>query len=181
MPTPLERHAVLSKRLRTAQIVIGMLVLGVLLFAAVLLVLGATGWEPPVSEPGPLPLSWILAFVAVVQAPVFLILRTALLGRARQGIAAGTWPMAAADPDLREAGDAGRLFQAWFHATIVLCAGLEAAALMCLVAFLIEGQSWTLALGGAFGLALAMQMPSREGMDRRLGAELEAVERLRAT
>ncbi len=184
---PLDRHPELVSGLRVAQTIVGALLLGVVIFLLVLFFLrGKDGGVPSGAADGTtdgISMSLVLGVLAIVQIPVFFLLRTALLGAARQRILAGAPPppttTSPATP-FAAAGDAGRLFQAWLTTTILLAAGMEAGALLCLVAYFLEGSSVLLVMAAAFGLLLAFQMPSRRTVDHWLEKELAWLETERA-
>jgi len=167
---PLEQYPVLRKSLTAVQVIVAALVLGVAVFIGILLVWrrGEAPQEPQ--------LTWLLVGVGAADVVVLFLVRLMVLGRARQRIADGTWkpPGKAAQgyQDLLEAGDAGRLVVAWVTATILTAAGMEGAALLGCVAYLLEGQPAALVAAGFFGLLLALQMPTRGRLDQWLESEL---------
>lgn len=178
--SPLARHPELLPGLRVAQVIVGALLLGVVIFLTILVYLRAKDAGAPPSAADGISMSLVLGIVAVVQIPVFFVLRTVLLTGARHRIAAGTPPPQAEASPFAAAGDVGRLFQAWLTATIVLAAALEGGALLCLVAYFLEGSPVLLVMSGAFALLLAMQMPSRRTLDHWLEKELTLLEAERA-
>lgn len=167
---PTEQHPVLLQGLKTLQIIVFALLVGVIVFGLVL----QFGVKPEPKEPaeGALPLTWILIGFGAAEVVMILVMRTVLLANARRNIAAGTWQAPGGASPYAAAGDAGMFFHAWFTATIVTAAGMEAAALMSLVAYLIEGQPVALLAAGVFGILLAFQMPSRGRLDQYLQGEL---------
>ena len=172
-----ERYEAIRAGIRQLRIVILALLVGVLGFTAFVGYRAATGAGGLMDEPSEVPLTPLLVGIAVVQAILFGVVRSGMLARARKRIAEGTWnpqnPWARATGPLSnasfaQAGDQGRVFQAWMGATLVGCAGLEGAALLCLVGALLEGSSLGLVAGGGVALLLAFQIPTNTGVDRWL-------------
>lgn len=172
---PTEEHPVLLKGLKTAQIIVGALLLGVVIFSVILLVMGPGQTGPAEVEPGAqatLPLTWLLIGFGALEVLMVWIFRGVLLGSAKRQIAAGSWQPPAGQATYAAAGNAGQLFHSWLTATIIAAAGMEAAALMALVAYFLEGQPAALIAAGFFGLLLALQMPTRGRLDQWLESEL---------
>lgn len=167
---PTEEHPVLLQGLKTTQIIVGALLIGVVIFSLILMF----GVKPEAKEPaeGALPLTWILIGFGAMEVVMVWVLRGVLLANARRNVAAGTWTAPAGASTYAAAGDAGRLFHSWTIATIISSAGMEAGALMSLVAYLLEGQPAALIAAGVFGLLLALQMPTRGRLDQWLESAL---------
>ena len=167
---PTEEHPVLLKGLKTLQIIVGALLVGVVIFSLILMF----GVKPPEKESaeGALPLTWLLIGFGVMSAGMMLVLRGVLLGNARRNIAAGSWTAPGGVSAYGAAGDAGKLFHSYQMATIVTAAGMEGGALLSLMAYLIEGKPAALVAAGGFGLLLALQMPTQGRLDQWLEGEL---------
>lgn len=170
---PTEEHPVLLKGLKSTQIIVLALLAGVLIFSLVLLfvVRPELGEREPVAEDA-LPLTWLLIGFGAFEVVMVFVLRGVFLGNARRNIVAGSWTAPGGRLPYGEAGDAGRLFHGWLTVTIITAAGMEAAALMALVAYLLEGKPVALVAAGVFGLLLALQMPTRDRLDAWLESEL---------
>ena len=169
---PTEEHPVLLKGLKTTQIIVGALLAGVAIFSVILFVMQPGPGEREPAAADALPLTWLLIGFGAVEALMVWIFRGVLLGNARRHIAAGSWRPPAGQATYGEAGDAGRLFHSWLTALIITAAGMEAGALMALVAYFLEGKPAALIAAGVFGLLLALQMPTRGRLDQWLGSEL---------
>jgi len=171
---PTEEHPVLLKGLKTLQIIVGAMLAGILIFSLILMF----GVKPPEKEPaeGALPLTWLLIGFGAIEVVMVLVLRGVLLGNVRRNIAAGSWTAPGGVSAYGAAGDAGKIFHSYQVATIVTAAGMEAGALMSLVAYLLEGQPAALIAAGVFGLLLALQMPTRGRLDHLLESELLRLE-----
>jgi hypothetical protein len=169
---PTEEHPVLLKGLKTMQIIVGAMLAGVVIFSIVLLATqpGQAEREPATADA--LPLTWLLIGFGAVEVLMVWVFRGVFLGNARRTIAAGTWRPPAGPSTYAAAGDAGRLLQSSFTATIIAAAGMEAGALMSLVAYLLEGRPVALVAAGVFGMLLALQMPTRGRLDQWLESEL---------
>ena len=165
-----EEHPVLRKGLKTTKIIVGALLIGVVIFSLILM-FGVKPEEKESAE-GALPLTWILIGFGAMQVVMVWVLRSVILANARRNIAAGSWTPPGGASLYAAAGDAGRLFQTWTVATIIGAAGMEAGALMSLVAYMIEGKPAALIAAGVFGLLLAFQMPTRARTDQWLESSL---------
>lgn len=182
---PTEEHAVLRGGLRTLQIILVALLVGVVVFSGIVLIAITSVEPPPDDQPRQQLLTPILVGLSFAVAGTLWIVANVMLSQARQRIADGTWK-----PGLRkrvqegeavgtlspqafeEAGNAGRLFQAWMSSTIVRSAGLEAAAFLNLVAAMVERSPIPLVVAGFWALLLAFQVPTSSRLDHWLESEL---------
>ncbi len=134
---------------RMSQIIVGALMMGVVMFGVVVLVV----LQPGRAQPAPNPQTPLLAWMSAGAAAVMLGLRIVLPGivssaPTRQALEAGG--------DLREA-----LAPVYQMKVIVGNAMLEGVAFFCLISYLIEGQSISLAAAGAMLAVMAATFPSQ--------------------
>jgi len=148
-----------DQNVRTMQIIIGALTAGVLTFAGVAVALRASGPAPAGRDMA------VVSYIAVGFGAVILVVHAVMM--AVQG---GAIRRRLADQGLTPAGLAG-LYTARL---IVGAALLEGAALFLLMAYLLDSQWWTLAVGLVFaGLIPALHFPTRERVDRWVEAQRE--------
>lgn len=166
----LDEYPPLALGLRTTQLIVFALFLGVVAFLAIASFMVATGRveriEPPI-------LTWVLLGVGVAMLPVVLLVRRVVIGAARKAVRVGLGPTPGRGaPDVSEAGAAGRLFQGWQAGTITLAAGLEGVALLAAVGALLEGHMVGVVGGGMFALLLLAFVPTRDRLEGWLEQEL---------
>lgn len=178
MRSPLETHPVLLKALHALQIIVIALLVGVLIFSAFVLYRLANGDGPLGESAGALTPILLIASVLAVGLTTFL--RARVLESARRRITDGTWKppaqrSAAGSPlapsEFEAAGVEGRLVQTRMLTTIIGAAGLEGAALLCLIAALLEANPLALGAAGLWGFLLALQVPTRRGLEQWLESE----------
>lgn len=161
--------------LRTSQLIVGALAAGVAFFGAITFVLGE-GLQP--LDVGKL-ISLIMAGISVTVVPVRFLLPAVVAQTSIRQIAQGTWV-----PKGRLAGAASlesddeKLAAVFLQKTIIAGAVLEGAAFANLVAFMLEGQIYSLGLGLLLLLGILMGFPTRGGMEHWIERGLQ---RLRET
>jgi hypothetical protein len=175
---PLDRHPALLRGLKTTQIIVIALLVGVVALGGVFFGLRAAGlMERDEAVAEAVALTPILIAFAGLQVLVVLVVRSAVITSARRKIRDGSVRAAPRRLGTRgdaylEAGDAGHLFKAWMTRTIVTAACFEGGALMCLVAYLLEGEAIALIAAAVCAFLLATQIPTRGRLDQWLNGEL---------
>jgi hypothetical protein len=145
-------------RLRVMRILHAALCLGVLFFLVIVLALG-----PLIQPPPAVPLvSYILAGFAVVScALAWLMPRVAPVSAGRQ-------------PGIKQqASDRDRWWGLYQTRLLLRCAPLEGGAFAQFIAYLLEGQPFSLGLGLALLLLLALQFPTRDRVEAWAEAQEE--------
>jgi hypothetical protein len=140
----------IEARIRTAQIVAGGLVMGVLTFTAVVVALVVTGamGSPPAAGLASLPVFG--AFGAAVLLVVTPVVRRRIL-------------------ETGPAGDRDTVVGRWFTATIVAMALREGAGILGLALSLVAGSAtWAAAFGVASVAAIILSWPRGEDLRERL-------------
>ena len=114
-----DRHEAIRAGTRVLQIIVLALLAGVLLFTAFVGNRIVSGVEPAGAKEG-FPLTWVLLGVAALQVAMIAFVRMAMLTKARQQIADGTFPEPPrggrgplAAESMESAGDEGRFPAAW--------------------------------------------------------------------
>jgi hypothetical protein len=147
---------------RMAQIIVGGLAAGVAMFAAVAVLVG-DGLQP--LDTG-LWLSLIMAALSITALPLRWFLPAAVTQNNIRKIAQGTWvPTSGAGNTGTETTDQEKLAIVFVQKTILGGAVLEGAAFANLVAFLLEGQIYSIALGVFLLVAILAGFPTRGGME----------------
>jgi hypothetical protein len=183
MPPPdLERAT--AARLRTAQIITAALIAGQVFFLAI--VLGLLRSRDRLAPAGdPVVSLVLLAFAGVIVVAFFAVPRLMLTSWRRQ-IARGAWPFpqvfdaftgapggaALEDPTLRW----WNLFQT-HH--LIRCALLEGGAFMELIAYLLQGQVYSLAAALGFLAGILVLFPTRVKVESWIRTQQDAVEALK--
>ncbi len=163
---------------RTAQIIVSALVAGVLIFAGVVFFINLGQQGAP---QGQAIISLVMAILGGSMIIARFVVPEMMTRQACRSIAAGTWKSVAP----KQAGytppttDRERLTAVFLTKTIVASALLEGGAFGNLVAFMLEGQWYSLVLGVVLGLAIAAGMPSRQGVQNWVDRQLRLVEELR--
>ncbi len=156
--------------LRTNQIIIGALVMGIVVFLVILLVVFGARVEP---LDGQAMISFVMAGFAANLLIIRLIAPALIVNSVRGKIAAGTWDPSHGNPQFQVAStDEGKLLQLFQTKTIVGAAILEGAAFGNLVAFLLEGQVYTLVIAVLFALGILVSFPTRNGLAEWLDNQL---------
>jgi len=200
-------HAVLdtpecSRMLRTLQIIVGAMIVGVVAFSIIVLCLPP---RAPTSSPFQGLLLAIGVVFTLVEQVIGGLVTRAILSGARRGIAAGRQkptegqrafsPVSLFLPGaglgrtrkqpfdevfLERNGDAGRLCAEFHRLTIINAALLEGPAFFMLIAQQMEPHWGNLVVVGMLLGGLLLRIPTRAGLERWLGEQLRVVEDLRA-
>jgi hypothetical protein len=175
-----EERAFLARVTRTMQIIVGALAGGVVMFFVAVLVI--TSDNPPKPPDTP-----ILSYMAVAAALAAILVATLFPGLVlrsqRQAILNGK-PALEAGPKggqpLSEAEQQLMPFLGGYQtALIIRSAILEGAAFFCLIAYMQEGQLWSLVCAGVLLLFVLAGMPTRSRVEDAVERERRAIEELR--
>jgi hypothetical protein len=141
-------------RLRVMRILHAALCLGVVFFAVVVLVIrqGGAANLPPPAVPM---VSYVLAGMAALTFVMFLIL---------PGMLESSWRKQFARPN-SDGGEPGQWWGLYQTRLIIRCALLEGTAFAQLIAYMLEGQQWSLGLALGLLVALLAQFPTRSGVE----------------
>lgn len=159
--------------LRLMQIIVGALVMGVVSFGAVAFLAAGNG-DPPDQL--------IVASMGAVFAAAALIIREivgrTIMSNARRNIARGTWqpPSQSRNSTTQHDGVAEQLVHLYRTKLIIRAAILEGASFLNLIAFMTDGQIWSIGIAvvlTAFNLAT---MPSRQGLLDWIRRQMELIE-----
>jgi hypothetical protein len=158
-----ESDGVTVPMLRNIQIVVAALITGVVVFAVIAIVIRSQNPAPMVQQ---VPL---VSYTAIGFAPLLLLARVVIVPL----IAKAGRKRLLASPNLTTQ----LLMEQYFARAIVGSALLEGAAFFLLVAYLTEGQPWTLAGGLVMaGLLAVMQFPTRQRVEAAIEADRRAIE-----
>ena len=152
---------VVRMQVKTLQIVVASLAMGLGMFAAVVLTMEAPQQQQPNSQ-----LSLMMAGFAGTILLVRIIIPGVLFRVTRHKIAQCTW-LPGGPP-----GDAGKLMMALQAKTIIGCALLEGAGFANLFAYMQERQWYSLAIAGLMGLGILLTFPLRGAVDAWLADQL---------
>jgi len=162
----------LTPVLRTMQIIVGALAVGIINFLLVVVfVIRPQAQGAPAGE---LLLTYLAVGGAVVAVIVSLIVPIVLAGSMRK-----TMPDSSVDSKTASAKENAiilPLVQVYQTLLIIKCAILEGAAFFCLVTHMIERQTITLATAGVLLLVLLAQFPMRSRVEAWIESELEMSE-----
>ncbi len=176
----------ISRRVVGAQIVVGALTAGCIVFLGIALLLH--GGPPPADEEEAVPLfGYVALFVAVAAVAARLVIPAAIMTRSRQQIADGSWQLPEGRRDRAEltaflgrTGDAGKLWLLFLTRTIIAAAVLEAAAFFSLVAYLIGPSVVNLIVAVLMIVGVAFEFPRRGSVLRWIEDQLRMVDQLRS-
>lgn len=152
-------------QVRTLQIIVAALALGCVTFAAIAVVLQSAPEPAEGEDVFPVVTSMALAFggfALVAQA----VLGPLLLKQTRQSLV----QQEGTSPD-----DAMRILNGYQTSTIVAAAFAEGACFFNLVAYMIDGSPYTLAMAGLLVLTILMRFPTENGVVEWLEREMRLV------
>jgi hypothetical protein len=160
--------------IRIVQIIVAALAMGMICFAAVAIFQRIP--NPPQQDA-------LIAYLAAGFAPMMLFVRaivgTSTVNRSRKNIAAGIRPLnpPAAGSQLPANFTGGDQFLFVFQQkTIIESALVEGAAFFNLIAFLTEGQWWSLAVAGVLLAVLLVPFPTYDRVENWVRYQLELLE-----
>lgn len=182
------RHGLVSRRamltdaqrdqlrpmVRTMQIIVGALCLGVLSFLIVVLILGSA--RPPGQASAPF-LTYVAAGMAVGAVIVSLVLPSIM----QRSLATTLIPIAEdphKDTPVAATDNFKSIVQLYQTQLIVRCAILEASAFFCLVSYLIEQHALGLVGAVVLLLVICKQFPTQLGAEAWIDARLVEMEQL---
>ncbi len=162
---------------KTLQIIVGALMAGVLVFAAVVFFIGDAE-DNAGDESQMLSSIAIGATLAAVVAAV--VVPRLMRAKFRQAIVAGE----SLGPNLPESqfselGDVGLIMAAYQSTVIIGAAILEGAAFLNLTSYLVENQPINLACAAALLVGLLLKFPTRNRIEDVVADELKQIEELR--
>jgi hypothetical protein len=171
-----------AARLRTMQIIVGAILMGLVTATAIMVVLVAQNGAPrgqPNNFNG-LPLVTIImaGLFAVCFIARLFVVRATLRSAIERAAAVKAEP-APDDDDPLASGDATQLLAARQTTIIVSCAMLEGPGLGAAIAYMIEGQPFALLIVLAAAVGIALQFPTRERIRNWLEYHLALVAELR--
>ena len=158
---------------RTVQIIVAALAMGVLLFATVTVF--QRMHQPPQQDE-------MLAYFAVGFVATALGLRSviggAVVAKNRKQIAAGSWSGSPRGDhrNVPPSTDGDRLLFVFQQKTIVESALIEGAAFFVLISFLVVGQWWSLAVAGLLLTVLVVPVPTYDRVENWVRYQLEIME-----
>lgn len=160
-------------QIRVQQIIIAALATGQILFAGIAISIRMQ--KPP--EPANM-ISYMSAGMAVLMVLLRMLIGPMTASGQRRRIAAGTWTVA---PQARgslplEMTDGDKLLLALQAKTILEGALLEGAGFFAIVAYLIEGHVWTLAMAGLLVTIILIPFPSYDRAENWVRQQWELLE-----
>lgn len=175
-----EERAFLARVTRTMQIIVGALAGGVVMFFVA--VLAITSGNPPKPPDTPM-----LSYMALAAAPAAILVAMFFPGfvlrSQRQAMLAGQPTLQAGSTGGRPLPEAEQKLMPFVGgyqtALIIRSAILEGAAFFCLVAYMIEGQTWSLVGAGVLLLFILTGVPTRSRIEDAVERERRAIEELR--
>ena len=166
--------------LRTMQIIVGALALGVIVFIGVTIFLVAQNAKAVIPDKPFLTYTSLgMAFMVVV---AWLVVPNTVVAKMRKAIIDGDssdWGLVKNVPNSAQLGLVVPLAAAYQTKTIVAAALLEGAAFFCTVAYLIEHQSVALYVAIALAFFILLQIPTLSRFESWLDSESTSIEQLR--
>lgn len=175
-----EERAFLARATLTMQIIVGALAAGVVMFFLVVLVM--TVGNPP--QPPDVPMLSYMSLAAAPAAILVALLFPGIVQRSqRQAILDGKPTLKAGPvggPPLPAAEEKLMPFVGGYQtALIIRSAILEGAAFFCLIAYTIEGQTWSLVGAVVLLLFVLAGVPTRSRVEDAVEREQRAIEEAR--
>ncbi len=163
---------------RTAQIIVAALVAGVLIFAGVVYFMNMGG-QPLQGQPM---ISMVMAALGGTLIVARFFVPGLMVQSSCRSIADGTWKPAKSNQPgyVPPSNDRERLLAVYLTKTIIGAALLEGGAFANLVAYLLEGQWYSLVFGIALALAIAAGMPTQTGVESWVDRQLRQIEEIRS-
>jgi hypothetical protein len=164
-----DESASLTAQVRTQQIIVAALVLGLVMFLVIAAYLRATGQFQGV------PAFPILTYVAIPLGlgvlAAYAVVPNLVAASGRRRIADGTWNPVSNEygsPVSAPASDRGKLLQVYGVRLIIGVALWEAVAFFLIIAYLVEGSPWLLAGAIICAAVLAAHFPTRGRVEQWL-------------
>lgn len=168
----LDKHAVV----RQSQIIIGGLCAGIVFFLLIVLVFLGARVQPFDHQAV---ISFVMAAMAVTLLPLRLIVPGVVVSTACQRMAQHQPAQTAVEQAAAEQ-DERQLLPIYLTKTIIGAAILEAGAFANLVAFLLEGQVYSLGLAILCLLGIVVVFPTQRGVSEWLEAQIRRINEFRA-
>ena len=162
----------------TAQIITAALAIGILVFAAVVLVL-FQGSDQGDQENLPVVTYVALGFGVLALVASVLVPRLIDAGN-RNGILSGTNQPSNSSQQTAEVGEVGLFMGMYLGRLIVGVAILEGAAFFNLAARIIEGQTISLIMAALLLVAILLKFPTRSSVENWIETERRTIEELRS-
>lgn len=165
-----------SEIVRTGQVVVGAMFLGVV--SALVVITVVVAYNGPMLKPGDVPVVTLAAAaVAIAALTARLILPPRLVAMEREKIVHIATPAdTGTSSDTREADDRTRLLQLYQKRLMVSAVLLEGAAIVAVFAYLLEGNASTLLIAGALAVFLALHVPRRERVEAWLNQQTQLID-----
>jgi hypothetical protein len=166
-----EEHA--RRVVRTVQIIVASLAMGLIVFAGIAMSLRMNQQQQPQDDF----LAYFAVGFAVVMLGVRRIVGSSTVTRHRKNIAAGTAVMPGfGGAPLSAATDGDRLLFGFQQKTIIESAMIEGPAFFVVVAYLVIGQAWLLGLAAVLLVMLVVPFPTYERVEDWVRYQLELLE-----
>jgi hypothetical protein len=170
MGEKLQEHETVKMVIRTTRIIVIALIVGVVFFGGFLVTMGLAN-----RQPNQILIAYIAAGFAAVAIPTSIFASSALANKAVQSIAAGTFKTPGQMRHMQIDDDLSRLALVYQQKTIVAGAFLEGAAFFNLVAYMLEGQNYSLLIAVGLVALLAVHIPRTPAVETWLEHRLERV------
>ncbi len=179
---PAEVRRALHQHIRSIQIIVAALVVGCLSFLGIVVFVIDAPAQPVGAGDG-LVITLAAVGMAAVNVALRFFLPTAIANAARRKISRGTWKLPAAQPAspklrdfLETTGDAGKLMLVLMARTLLATALLEGAAFLAIIAYMVEGPLFALALAIGLVVGVACHFPSRSSVIRWIASQLKLID-----
>jgi hypothetical protein len=171
MVNPSDQPAI-AAQVRTGQIIVGSLVMGVFTFLAIVLALGGQKKGPAAN---PTLTYFVLPPMALSCVVAALIVPKLIAASARKGIMRGTWPALTSKEGVNPT-DAVKLAGVYFTQMIVGAALVEGAAFFATICYLVEHNDVALGVAVVLLLGLATFVPTVPRVEAWIDGQLEQME-----
>ena len=170
------QEKLLKQTTRICQIIAFALIMGVLVFAGIILGVGLGPDQPPET---PI-VSIVGSAVGLAALPAWMIIPGLVVAGLRRKVVAGE-PISNQPGQQypEETGDVGPLVGVYQAKKIFGFAVLEGAAFINLIAYLLEGQSMNIAIAAGLLCLMMFGFPVQDSVERFVRQELETVEQQR--
>jgi hypothetical protein len=153
---------------RSAQIVVGALALGVINFSAVVLFMSLTNHRGEVAPPNLTHAAIIASCFAIIAAFAIPMFIAGAMGQSAANASAQATSLSVAR----------RLANVYFKLLVIRCAILEGAAFFCLVSYMIESNRLSMVVASILLIILLMQFPTTSRVEDRIETQLANLRQL---
>jgi hypothetical protein len=153
-------EAVLAIRVRTMQIIVAALAGSVVIFLVIVLFVRPLDQPPKPLDQQVATLYFGIPYLVAILFAHFVV-PGIIVSSARRRVARGNLPSYLAPPGAPPQGETQLLCGVYQVSLILGAALLEGAAFFALVAYLLEGNPWSLAAAGLLVLGLLLKIPTR--------------------